>query len=110
MVSREELAAYGGSSLETALMRAPSAAFVANDLQYAGLRTCVLLDGYRAVGPASLAGFRADDAEFVEIYPPGTELTSSVARNMTTVRCPAVRWPGSSRRGPLYVVVWSRTD
>lgn len=110
VVSREELAAWSGSSLETALMHAPSAAFVAGDLQAAGWRACVLMDGYRAVGPASLFGFRADDVEFVEIYPPGTELTSSVARNMTTVRCPVVRVTSTLRRGPLYVVIWSRTD
>ena len=110
VVSREELAAYSGASLESALMHAPSAAFVAGDLQAAGLRACVLMDGYRAVGPASLAGFRADDAEFVEIYPPGTEITSSVARNMTTVRCPVVRVASTFRRGPLYVVIWSRTE
>jgi hypothetical protein len=110
IVSREELAAWSGSSLETALMHAPSAAFVSGDIQAAGMRACVLMDGYRAVGPASLAGFRADDVEFVEIYPPGTENTSSVARNLTTVRCPAVRLTSTFRRGPLYVVIWSRTD
>jgi hypothetical protein len=110
VVSREELAAWSGASLETALMHAPSAAFVAGDIQAAGMRACVLMDGYRAIGPASLNGFRADEVEFVEIYPPGTEMTSSVARNMTTARCPAVRVASTFRRGPLYVVIWSRSD
>ena len=110
IVSREELAEWGGSSLLSAVLHAPSAAFVASDVQAAGMRACILQDGWRAVGPASLDAFRADDIEFVEIYPAGTELTSSVARNLSTVRCPPVGTLGGLRRGPLYVVIWMRTQ
>ncbi len=110
VVPREELAEFAGMSLEQALMHSRSAAFVAGDLQGAGQRVCVLMDGRWSIGPTSLSGFRADDVEFVEIYPPGTEFTGSVARNLTTVRCPAVRVTSGSRRGPFYVVIWGRTS
>jgi hypothetical protein len=52
--------------------------------------------------------YRADDVDFVELYPPGTESSGSVARYVRGGGCRPVRTPGLRSRGVFYAVVWMR--
>jgi hypothetical protein len=109
IVPREELAPYDDYHLGEALVRTKTGAIESADLNAVGHNTCVLLNGKSTVGPTSLDSFRAADVEFVEIYPPGTEQSGSVAQYLRNSGCRRVRTPGSFDTGVFYVVVWLRT-
>lgn len=108
VVPREELAPYDDLPLEAAIMRTPTGARLSGDLSSAGNSVCVLLNGSSAVGPTPLNSYRTADVEFVELYPPGTEESGSVAHNMRNVGCRRVHIPGTFEVGMFYAVVWLR--
>ncbi len=109
VVPREELAAYDDYPLGQAIKRTPTGSLESSDLNAAGTNVCVLLNGKNTVGPSSLESYRTEDVEFVELYPPGTELSGSVTRYLRNSGCRRVQVPGSFSVGPYYVVVWLRT-
>jgi hypothetical protein len=67
------------------------------------------LNGKNTVGPSTLDNFRTQEVEFVELYPPGTELSGSVPRYLRAAGCRPVRTPGSFNVGVFYAVIWLRT-
>ena len=71
-------------------------------------RACVLEDGRRSVGFATLDLYRADDVEFVELYPPGTEPSGTVARYLRGAGCPSSSTVGGRSAPPFYAVIWMR--
>ena len=69
-----------------------------------------MLEDGRLVGDSTtLDLFRANDVDFVELYPPGTESSGSVAQYTRGSGCRAVSTPGRPRAtGVFYAVVWLR--
>jgi hypothetical protein len=109
VIPREELALYDDYPLGQAITRTKTGAAEASDLNAAGGNVCVLLNGKNTVGPSTLQNFRTAEVEFVELYPPGTELSGSVQRYLRASGCRPVRTPGSFNVGVFYAVVWLRT-
>ena len=109
VIPREELALYDDFPLGQAIPRTRTGATEAADLTAAGGNVCVLLNGKNTVGPSNLQTFRTEEVEFVELYPPGTEMSGSVQRYLRTSGCRPVRTPGSFDFGVYYAVVWLRT-
>jgi hypothetical protein len=109
VVPREELAPYDDYPLGQAIQRTPTGSAEASDLSAAGTNVCVLLNGKNTVGPSSLDSYRTEDVEFVELYPPGTEMSGSVSRYLRNSGCRRVQVPGSFAVGPYYVVIWLRS-
>ncbi len=108
VVPREELAPFDDFPLNESLRRTKSGAMEAAELNALGSNACVLLNGKNTVGSTSLATFRTEDVEFVEMYPPGSEMSSSAARYMRNAGCRRVKVPSSFTTGVFYVVVWLR--
>ena len=75
VVPREELAAYDDLPLGQAIVRTPTGAIQTSDLNATRNSICVLLNGRNTVGAAPLDSYRTEDVEFVELYPPGTEVS-----------------------------------
>jgi hypothetical protein len=109
VVPREELAPFDDYPLAYAITRSKTGSIEAADLDAAGGNICVLLDGRNTLGPSSLANLRTREVEFVELYPPGTETSGSVSRNLRGAGCRPVRMPGALSTGVFYAVVWLRT-
>lgn len=107
-IPREELAPYDDLPLGEAIPRTTGGAPRSSDLLAAQNSVCVLLNGQTPVGSTSLNTYRTADVEFVEVYPPGTETSGSVAPYMTSAGCKRVRTPGSGISGVFYAVVWLR--
>ncbi len=107
VISRQELEAFDELPLGQAIQRTPSGQMISIDLQATYNEACILLDGRRVVGNATLDTYHAEDVEFVELYPPGTEATGSVGRYLRSAGCRAVVTSGM-RRGVFYAVVWTR--
>jgi hypothetical protein len=95
-------------SLGDAIRRTKNGATIAFDLQNAAGMVCVLQDGRKIVGSTTLDGWRAADVEMVELYPPGTEASGTVARYMRGAGCRAAPSPGTRSRGPFYAVLWMK--
>lgn len=109
IVTREELAPVGAMTLGQALRYTRSGSLLAADLQYAGPTICVVEDGRFFVGPTTLDLYGADDIAFLELYPPGTEVSGSLAQYARGGGCPALRLPGRTRTsGVFYAVIWMR--
>ena len=130
VLPREALAAYSGMSLAEAIQRMDVGSRISTALASSHDAACVLEDGYRVVGYLSLRSFRADNVDFVELYPPGTEPTGSLQRDLRDAGCSPPRSsalsssraskrpstflssPASSlesgRIDALYVVIWLR--
>jgi len=109
VVPREELAPFDDLPLGQAVIRTRTGAVAAADLTAARDDVCVLLDGTKVIGPAGLDIYRTEYVEFVELYPPGTELSGSVGGYLRDAGCRRVRTPGTLRSGVFYAVVWLRT-
>ena len=109
IIPREELAAFDDYPLGQAIKRTRTGSAEASDLNAAGGNICVLLNGKNTVGSSTLENFRTNDVEFVELYPPGTEMSGSVQRYMRSSGCRSVRTPGAFAMGVFYAVVWLRT-
>jgi hypothetical protein len=109
VITREDLAPFSDLTLGEALRYAPAAAHLANDLYAAGGNVCVVKDGHFLVGSTTLDQYGADDVDFVELYPPGTEASGTLAQYVRGGGCRSVRLPGQVRsRGPFYAVIWMR--
>ncbi|HVT37803.1 MAG TPA: carboxypeptidase regulatory-like domain-containing protein [Gemmatimonadaceae bacterium] len=108
VVPREELAPFGDLSLGQAIRRTRSGMLAAMDLQQPGNDVCVLIDGNRMVGSTNLDTFRANEVDFVELYPPGTETSGTVRGYLRGAGCRSLRFGGARGRGPYYAVVWLR--
>lgn len=108
IVPREELAARSGMTLGQALRSTSSGQLAAMQLDLSSNRACVLEDGRRSVGFATLDLYRADDVEFVELYPPGTEPSGTVARYLRGAGCPSSSTVGGRSAPPFYAVIWMR--
>lgn len=108
LIPREELAPYDDYPLNQAIQRTPTGAIETGDLNAATTNICVLLNGKNTVGPSSLGNFRTEEVEFVELYPPGTEMSGSVLRYLRGAGCRRVQVPGSFVNGVFYAVVWLR--
>jgi hypothetical protein len=109
VVSREELAPFGNLSLGQAIRLTKGGGLASTELQPTGNDVCVLIDGSRIVGSTNLDSFRADEVSFVELYPPGSETSGTVARYLRGAGCRGLRLSASRARGPYYAVVWLRT-
>jgi hypothetical protein len=130
VVPREAFAAYSGMSLAEAIQQMDLGSRISTALASSHDAACVLEDGYRVVGYINLNSFRVDDVDFVELYPPGTEPTGSVQRDLRDAGCSSQRpstvsssrvskrpstflsTPASSlergRTDALYAVIWLR--
>ena len=108
VIPREELAPYDEYPLDQAIVRTQSGAIETSDLSAARENICVLLNGKNTVGPSTLGIFRTEEVEFVELYPPGTEVSGSVPRYLRSAGCRRVQTPGSLTSGVFYAVVWLR--
>lgn len=109
VITREDLAPFSDLTLGEALRYAPAAAGVATELYSAAGNVCVLRDGRFLVGSTTLDLYETRDVDFVELYPPGTEASGTVARYSRDGGCRSVRTPGLARnRGPFYAVIWMR--
>ena len=106
IVTSEDLAPFGDRSLGEAIQATHVAAKLAPDLQAGFAQVCVLLNGNRMVGMTSLDVYNADDVEWVELYPPGSESSGTVAGYMRFAGCTAQRSATTTRRGIFYAVVW----
>jgi hypothetical protein len=106
IVSREQLAPFSGKSLGEAIRMLDEGNTVRSDLVATNDQVCVVEDGYLPVGSTTLDAFAADNVDFVELYPPGTESSASVQRYLRNAGC---RQTGSRpARGPFYAVIWLR--
>ena len=108
VVPREELDLFGDLSLGQAVRFSRSGGLAAVDLQPPLNDVCVLIDGERVVGQLSLDTFRANEVSFVELYPPGSESSGTVARYLRNAGCRSPRTSARGGRGPYYAVVWLR--
>jgi hypothetical protein len=73
IVTREDLAPLADMNLGEAIRHAGAAASLALDLDAAARNVCVIEDGWQVIGLTSLDTYNADDVDWVELYPPGTE-------------------------------------
>jgi hypothetical protein len=108
VISEEELGPFSDMSLGDAIKRTKTGATLAFDLQNAAGQICVLLDGRKAVGSTTLDAWRAGDVEMIELYPPGTEASGTVARYLRAAGCRTAPNPGMRTRGPFYAVLWTK--
>jgi hypothetical protein len=108
VLSEEELAPFADMSLGEAIRRTKAGASLVFDLQIASGAVCVLLDGRRAVGSTTLDAWRTADVEMVELYPPGTEPSNTVARYLRGAGCRTIATTGLRARGPFYAVLWMK--
>jgi hypothetical protein len=106
IVTNEELEPLSDLTLGEAILRAPSAASLMSEMQRDNATACVLINGVRMVGPTSLDVYDTDAVDFVELYPPGTELSGSVAQYMRFAGCPTTQTLATGKRGPFYAVIW----
>lgn len=123
VVTREELEPLGKMSLSSALPLTVGARPAIADLRAANFEACIIMNGSRPIGLATLGTIWSDEVEFLEIYPPGTDWSNTLGRMtggmgcrpQTTVsaappsrnRLPTLREPPSpSPKDPLFVVVW----
>lgn len=109
IVPREELAPFDDYPLDQAIKRTKTGSTEGADLNAAGGNICVLLNGKNTVGPSTLGNFRTSDVEFVELYPPGTEMSGSAARYLRSSGCRRVQAPSVFSSGVFYAVVWLRS-
>ncbi|HEY2849911.1 MAG TPA: carboxypeptidase regulatory-like domain-containing protein [Gemmatimonadaceae bacterium] len=109
VVPREELAPFDDYPLDQAIKRTKTGSTEGADLNAAGGNICVLLNGKSTVGPSTLGNFRTSDVEFVELYPPGTEVSGSAARYLRSSGCRRVQAPSVFSSGIFYAVVWLRS-
>jgi hypothetical protein len=79
---------------------------VRSDLVTTNDQVCVLKNGYLTVGYTTLDAFAADDVDFVELYPPGTESSGSVQRYLHNAGCRATGI--GPEQGVFYAVIWLR--
>lgn len=106
LVTSEELAPLGDLTLGEAIMRTRSASSLLGDLQRDNSSVCVLLNGNRMIGQTSLDVYNTDDVEYVELYPPGTELSGTIAAYMRFAGCTSTRTLATGKVGVFYAVVW----
>jgi hypothetical protein len=106
IVTSEELAPLSDLTLGEAVMRTRSASSLIGDLQRDNSSVCVLLNGNRMVGQTSLDVYDTGDVEYVELYPPGTELSGTIAAYMRFAGCRATRTLATGKVGVFYAVVW----
>ena len=123
VITREELAPFGDLTLGEAILRTASGAQVVNIMQQNHSSACVLINGDRMIGQSSLDSYDTEDVEFVELYPPGTEVTGSVAKYLGIAGCSTARRGGgggsrngrnraatapveSTGGGAFYAVIW----
>ena len=106
IVPREELAPLGAMPLGNAVRFTKSGRGAANFLTNQNNEVCVLLDGYRPMGLTSLDIYRASDVEFVELYPPGSEMSGSLDGYLNMALCSDPFKKRDLR--PYYAVIWMR--
>jgi hypothetical protein len=106
IVTSDDLAGFNDMTLGEAIQQSRVASKLAPDLQAGFAQVCVLLNGSRMVGMTSLDIYNADDVEWVELYPPGTESSGTVNRYMRFAGCTPQRAATTARRGIFYAVVW----
>ena len=106
IVTSEELAPLGDLTLGEAIMRTRSASNLTSDLQRDNSNVCVLLNGHQMIGMTSLEVYSTEDVEYVELYPPGTELSGTIAAYMRFSGCVPTRTLATGKTGVFYAVVW----
>ena len=108
IVTSEELAPLGDFTLGQAILRTKSAANLLSDLQRDNSSVCVLQNGNRMIGQTSLDVYQTDDVEYVELYPPGTELSGTIAAYMRFAGCPQTRTLATGKVGIFFAVIWTK--
>lgn len=98
IVTREDLAPLADMNLGEAIRHSGAASLLAADLGYAATRVCVIEDGWQLIGLTSLDMYNADDVDWVELYPPGTE--GALARYAQGGAC--------NKQRSYFAVVWLR--
>lgn len=109
IVSREELAPFGTMSLGEVIPLTQHAHAFSTELAAAYGQLCVVQNGRTPLGLISLDHFKASDVDFVELYPPKSEPTGSIAAKLRRDECAAQRSVVlTASRGLFYAVVWLR--
>ena len=106
IVPREELAPLGSMPLGNAIRFTKSGHGAANYLANQVNEACILVDGYRPMGLTSLDIYKASDVEFVELYPPGSDMSGSINTYLEFTLCNDPLKKKDPR--PYYAVVWTR--
>jgi hypothetical protein len=106
VVTSEELAPLDDLTLGEAIMRTRSASNLMSDLQRDNISVCVLLNGHQMIGQTSLEVYNTEDVEYVELYPPGTELSGTIAAYMRFAGCRSTSTLATGKTGIFYAVVW----
>lgn len=108
VISSDDLAPFANMALGEALMLSKTAMHLATDLTRARMAICVVQDGRRAIGSTTLDTWRADEVEMVELYPPGTDASGTVARYLRGAGCRAEFTAQGRTRGAFYAVLWMK--
>ena len=106
IVPREELSPLGAMPLGSAVRFTKSGHNAASFLANQNNQACILVDGYRPMGLTSLDIYRASDVEFVELYPPGSDMSGSLNSYLDITLCNDPMKKKDPR--PYYAVVWTR--
>ena len=106
IVTSEELAPLGDLTLGEAITAHAERLDLLSDLQRDNSSVCVLLNGNRMVGQTSLDVYNTEDVEYVELYPPGTELSGTIAAYMRFAGCTPTQTLATGKVGIFYAVVW----
>ncbi len=108
IVTSEELAPLGDLTLGEAILRTNSASNLLSDLQRDNSNVCVLQNGNRMIGQISLDTYSTEEVEYVELYPPGTELSGTIAAYMRFAGCVQTRTLATGKTGVFFAVVWMK--
>jgi hypothetical protein len=93
----------GGRTVVRSIMSGPQRLPKATPSEFGD--ACILLNGKTSL-KQPLSTFTTDDIEFLEVYPPGTDLTGTVGDRMTHQGCK----PGGRGRHPTYWVLWLKGE
>jgi hypothetical protein len=99
VVGEEDLAPYADMPLGRAIVRTAGGGLLVHQLLDNPNSVCVLQDGRRALGRATLDSWQAGEVEMVELYPPGQEATGTLAQYARAAGC---------GRNVFYAVLWMK--
>lgn len=105
IISEEELAPFAGLAMTEAIGQTKSGQLVSLELERMRGNICVLVDGRKPLGSTTLDSWRAGDVDMIELYPPGTETSGTVAKYLRGAGCRFLVEAGRTK-GPFYAVLW----
>ncbi|MDQ8164600.1 MAG: carboxypeptidase-like regulatory domain-containing protein [Gemmatimonadota bacterium] len=108
VISSDDLAPFANMALGEAILHLKAATHLTTDLTRARTAICVVQDGRRAIGSTTLDTWRADEVEMIELYPPGTDASGTIARYLRSAGCRAEVSSQGRSRGAFYAVLWMK--